>query len=50
MTSVTAGELDRAMAAYRKALKRKPQNETRAVLEAIKSFEKDRRLTGERSA
>ena len=48
MTSVTLGELDRAMGAYRKALKRKPRNETRAVLEAIKSFEKDRRLADER--
>ena len=44
MTSVTLGELDRAMAAYRHAEKKNPGRPARWVLEALKSFEKDRGL------
>lgn len=44
MTSVTLGELDRAFWAYRKAQRKTPNRPTRWVLEALKSFEKDRGL------
>ncbi len=42
-SSVTLGELDRAMEAYRKALEEKPGEQTHAVFMAIKCFEIERR-------
>ncbi len=42
-SSVTLGELDRAMEAYRKALDEKPGEQTHAVFMAIKCFEMGRR-------
>lgn len=42
-SGVSCGELDRAMAAYWKNIMRVPSNPPRAVLEALKSFERDRR-------
>lgn len=45
MTSVTLSELDRAFFAYQKARAKNPHRPVRWVLEALKSFEKDRGLT-----
>lgn len=50
VSSITLGELDRAMEAYYKAQKEAPQREARWVFEALKSFEKDRCLGPHRKA
>lgn len=44
MSTITLGELDRAMEIFRKTAELHPGNPTKAVFAALKSFEKDRGL------
>lgn len=50
ISTITLGELDRAMEAFRKTAKEHPENPTKAVFAALKSFEKDRGLLNPKGA
>lgn len=50
ISTITLGELDRAMDAFRKTAKEHPANPTKAVFAALKSFEKDRGLLDPKGA
>lgn len=50
MSSITLGELDRAMAAFRNSKALQPGNDAKAVFAALKSFELDRHLLDQKGA
>ena len=50
ISTITLGELDRAMEAFLKSQKEHPGNPAKAVFAALKSFEKDRGLLDPKGA
>lgn len=50
ISTITLGELDRAMNAFLDSRKRDPENDAKAVFAALKSFEKDRHLLDPKGA